>query len=71
MAKYILEATETWETVIPASEIQFFTLIGGEKSGEPVKLPERRYTTIKGTRVTARNKKDRDGCLSTGKWRMV
>lgn len=70
MAKYLLEANKTWETIIPASEIQFQTMAGAAH-GEPVKLPERRFTTIQGTRVIARNKKDRDSMLESGNWRLI
>lgn len=71
MAKYAMEATETFETVIPAREIQMETLLTGEKVGNPIALPERRFATTKGQRYVARNKKDRDSMLKTGKWRLT
>lgn len=71
MAKYLLEAAETFETVIPAREIQMVTLFGGQPVGKPTKFPESRYTTTKGQQYTARNKKDRDNLLATGKWKLM
>jgi hypothetical protein len=71
MAKYKLRAKETFETVVPASEIIFRHIITGEAVGKPTIMPERRWTTEEGYIYLARNKQDRDNCLKTGKWELV
>ena len=71
MAKYKLRAKETFETVVPADVIIFRHLITGEQVGDPVPVPERRWTTEKGYIYLARNKQDRDKCLKSGKWELV
>lgn len=51
MAKYKLRAKETFETVVPADVIIFRHLITGEQVGDPVPVPERRWTTEKDTSI--------------------
>lgn len=71
MAKYKLRAIETFETIVPESEIVWNNALTGERVGTPTIMPERRYTTEKGYIYTARNIKDRDKCLKSGKWELV
>lgn len=71
MAKYKLRAKETFETIIPASEMIFTSLVTGQEVGERLPVPESRYTTREGSIYTARNKQDRNRCLKTGKWEIV
>jgi hypothetical protein len=71
MAKYKLRAIETFETVVPASEMIFTSLVTGEEIGDRLPVPESRYTTEEGYIYTARNIKDRDNCLKSGKWELI
>lgn len=67
MAKYKMQATESYEQIVPASVMEYRNLLTGEiVDTQPV--PEIKLTTIKGQLYTARNKADRDKLLKTGKW---
>jgi hypothetical protein len=68
MAKYKLQAIQDIETITPASEMIFTSLITGEEVGKRLPVPESRHFTPKGHIYTARNIKDRDNLLKTGKW---
>lgn len=71
MAKYKLRAIETFETIVPATQMIFTSLVTGEEVGDRLAVPESRYTTEKGYIYTARNIQDRDKCLKSGKWELV
>lgn len=71
MAKYKLRALETFETVAPASEMIFTSLGTGQEVGPRLPVPESRYTTVKGTIYTARNKPELSRLLKSGKWELV
>lgn len=71
MAKYKLIALETFETVAPATEMIFTSLVTGEEVGARLTVPEFRHTTEKGTIYIARNTKDRDKLLKSGKWALT
>lgn len=71
MAKYRLIALETFETVMPATEMIFTSLVTGQEVGARVPIPESRHTTLKGTIYTAKNQKDRDKLLKSGKWALT
>lgn len=69
MAKYILECTETYETVIPASVMVFHTIHGEQVSD--IQLPEKRYITEKGKRTVVKRKADVTRLIKTGKWTLA
>ncbi len=61
-----LIATETWTEIIPAGEFEFVS-IHGTRDGS-VTIPEQILNYYKGQRFTARNKRQLNAALATGKW---
>lgn len=71
MAKYKFQCLQTYETVIPATEMKFTSLMTGEEIGKRLPIPESRYTTEAGKIVTARNKKDAARYQADSRWKQI
>ncbi len=69
MAKYVLECTQTFETVIPADKIVEVDRYGVKHV--VCDVPEIRHVTKIGTLYTVKRKDVATDMLASGQWRQV